>query len=124
MRANGGGNKRFIEGLPWKDFYFSFAQSCLENTDSPYILDFTSLTLDGRMLAAHFGFIASDRLYYFTPTYDIEFAKYSPGKVLLNWLIERAFEKKIIFDFQNDMEPYKLQYANGVASRYVLSIYL
>ncbi|MBP7841145.1 GNAT family N-acetyltransferase [Patescibacteria group bacterium] len=39
--------------------------------------------------------------YYFTPTYDIDYVKYSPGKILLQHIIKDSFDKGYEFDFMN-----------------------
>ena len=38
-------------------------------------------------------------IYYSMPSYDISYSKYSPGTILLNYLIKKSFDNPNIFEF-------------------------
>lgn len=109
---------RFLKDPRWLAFYERFALAAARDG----LLEFAFLTLDGRPLAAHYGFVHKRRRYYFTPTYDVAHGRFSPGKVLLNHLVKASFAAGETFDFQNDLEPYKLDWATGVADRFLLRL--
>ena len=53
------------------------------------------LSLDGRSIAWHIGLAAGHRRYWWIPAHDLVWERYSPGKVLLALLIERAIAEGI-----------------------------
>ena len=72
------------------------------------------LTLDKKIIAAHSGYIYDKTFYYLFPTYDFDYKKYSPGKILLHYLIENCVEKKLnYFDFTIGSEDYKRNWFNN-----------
>jgi len=111
-------DNRFKREPRWKQFYQTFGLAAARAG----MLEFSFLTIDGKPLAAHFGCLHAGRRYYFTPTYDVDYAKYSPGKVLLRKLIDTSFEQQVVFDFQNDLEAYKLDWSTAVAERYLIKL--
>lgn len=78
-------------------------------------LRFTEVRLDGRLVAAHFGFFHANRFTWYKPTFDPELARYSPGEVLLKRLIERAdAEEATEFDFTIGDEAFKRRFSTKV----------
>ena len=76
-------------------------------------LHLSYLTLNDNIIAAHSGYIYNNHYYYLFPAYDFNFKKYSPGKILLNYLIVNCKEKKIsYFDFTIGAEEYKKKWSN------------
>jgi CelD/BcsL family acetyltransferase involved in cellulose biosynthesis len=74
---------------------------------------FSLVSLNGRPVAYHFGFIEQPTLYYYKPTYEPEFARLSPGTTLLASLFSYCEERGLAkFDFMRGNEPYKAHYAN------------
>ena len=72
------------------------------------------LTLDKNIIAAHSGYIYNNIFYYLFPVYDENFSKYSPGKILLNFLIKNSEQSKIdYFDFTIGSEEYKKNWSNN-----------
>ena len=110
---------RFRREPRWLDFYQRLAVAGAQAGT----LEFSFVTLDGQPVAAHYGFVHKARRYYFTPTYDVDLARFSPGKVLLRRLVEGSFDRGEVFDFQNDLEPYKLDWSTGVADRFVIKLW-
>lgn len=82
---------------------------------------FTILTLSGRPISYHFGFLHNDRLYWYRPTYDKNYENFSPSKVHVSMLIELGCKKGWKeFDFLLGAEPYK--YAWTTEERHVTSL--
>ena len=74
---------------------------------------FTYLEFDGKVIAAHSGYTYQKISYYLFPVYDNEFKRYSPGKILLKYIIDDA--KNNLFDYFDltiGSENYKKDYSN------------
>src|SRR5215813_5919567 len=78
-------------------------------------LDCPVLKLNDKVIAAHFGFRYNHKLYYYRPTFDPDYSAFSPGKVLLRYIIENCFadDEMLEFDFLFGNEPYKYEWATG-----------
>ena len=71
-------------------------------------LDF--LEIGGRPVASTFGFELDGTFYLYNSAYEPEFARLSPGMVLVSRLVEHAIEKGLDrFDFLRGPERYKYQ---------------
>ena len=76
---------------------------------------FTTVRLDGHLIAAHFGFYHANRFIWYKPTFEPDLAKFSPGEVLIKKLLELARDEGAqVFDFTIGNEPFKLRFASGV----------
>lgn len=82
----------------------------------------TYLSLNNVIIAAHSGYIYKETCYYLFPAYDLNFKKYSPGKILLKNLIEDCKKNKLsYFDFTSGSEDYKKKWSNNfIKSGYIL----
>lgn len=75
-------------------------------------IDLASLKLNGSILAVHFGFKYKSKYFYYMPSFDERYAKYSVGRILLYYLIEDCFKRRYKeFDFLSGSETYKLDWA-------------
>ena len=75
-------------------------------------LRWTELTLDGRPLAVHLGFVHAGRYSWYKPAHEPDFAHLSPGQVLLKRLIQQARDEPVDeFDFTIGDEEFKSRYA-------------
>lgn len=84
----------------------------LGDTDT---LRYTTLTLDGALIAAHYGFLHNDTFTFYKPAYDPDYAKVTPGDVILKRLLEQARDESAeLFDFSIGEESYKLGFATSV----------
>jgi CelD/BcsL family acetyltransferase involved in cellulose biosynthesis len=74
----------------------------------------SSLRVDNNIIAAHLGLVYQSRFYYLTPAYlDGELSKFSPGSVLLHFLINWSIENKLeVFDLTIGDESYKGSWSN------------
>lgn len=83
-------------------------------------LKFFSVELDGKPIAYHFGFEFGKKLYWYKPSFAIEYIKKSPGEVLLKTLFEYAIERQLKeFDFTAGNEAFKYRFANQVRKLYL-----
>lgn len=75
----------------------------------------TAIKVDDRILATHLGVFDHARYYYLFPTFDSgPLSKYSPGRLLLEYLVKSAVEKRIcIFDFTVGGEDYKQKWCDS-----------
>jgi CelD/BcsL family acetyltransferase involved in cellulose biosynthesis len=66
------------------------------------------------IIATHWGVASAERFYFLMPAFEAgEWAKYSPGRLLIESLVRWAFAQGIpIFDFTNGKERYKLEWCN------------
>jgi CelD/BcsL family acetyltransferase involved in cellulose biosynthesis len=102
-----------------RDFYRRFT----ERLDETGVLRFTTVKLDGRLIAAHYGFLHAGRFVWYKPTYEPELAKLSPGEVLLKRLFELARDEQAHeFDFTIGDEAFKLRFAT--LTRQVVDLHL
>ena len=103
-----------------KKFYLLLA----ENLSATGQFLFTALFIDQEPAAINFGIIQGARFYSFTPAMNEGFAAFGPSQLLLRDLASELPKRGIsIFDFMNDMETYKLQWANDVAPRFEYELY-
>jgi CelD/BcsL family acetyltransferase involved in cellulose biosynthesis len=100
-------------------------------------LHLTTLDCGDQSLAAHLGFVSQDGFYFYLPSYDIAFAKLSPGRVHINlmvmWAIDNGLHR---FDFLRGEADYKTQlgsisrqledyaFSQGLFSTAALQVYL
>ena len=72
----------------------------------------SALLIDHTVVSAHLGFVGRDRFYYIFPAYDVAYARYRPGHLLLNYLVDQTtlqgFET---FDLGVGDEAYKISWA-------------
>ena len=74
----------------------------------------SSLYVDGTLAAAHMGVRSRRVLHWWFPAYDVDFAKYSPGLVLLLSVAEAAARDGLrMLDLGSGRDPYKRRFATG-----------
>ena len=89
------------------DFY---VKSTLDRKGPPPHI--SALYLDDRVISVHWGEVYNGRFYYLMPSHDPEWDKYSPGRLLLEHLIEWSFTNNLeVFDFTVGGEGYKYDWA-------------
>jgi CelD/BcsL family acetyltransferase involved in cellulose biosynthesis len=90
------------------DFYRQIASS----QQLEKIGHLSALLIDDTIVSAHLGFVGRGRFYYIFPAYDAAYARYRPGHLLLNYLVNQAthrgFEE---FDLGVGDEAYKISWA-------------
>jgi CelD/BcsL family acetyltransferase involved in cellulose biosynthesis len=78
-------------------------------------LHLSALAVDGTILATHWGYVVGDRFYYMMPSFEGgEWTRYSPGRHLLNYLIEWSIKNGVrLFDQGIGDEEYKNEYCDS-----------
>ena len=77
------------------------------------------LKMSNLVLAVHLAFFHNNQYLYYLPSFNSEYKKYSPGRLLLEKSIEYAIDRKYKkFDFLNGDEAYKYNYSNNVTEIY------
>jgi CelD/BcsL family acetyltransferase involved in cellulose biosynthesis len=98
-----------------QNFYFNFP----DNDKLKDLYHFSVLKLNNRVIACHWGIVYKKTFYYLLPSYDKDYAKYSPGKILTFNLIKWSIEKNLdIFDFTIGSEDYKKEWVNKTINLY------
>ena len=81
----------------------------------------SALMLDERPIATHWGMRMGGTLYWLLPGYDDAYARFSPGRLLMEALLRQCIEDGYaVFDFTAGDEPYKLQWADEHMKLYAL----
>ena len=93
--------------------FYNFYNNIVNVKKYGYFSQFSILTLNKEVIALHMGFYSDDIFYYILPSYNSNYFKYSPGRILLDYLVEWSFKKKIrVFDFCLGAEKYKSDWTN------------
>lgn len=80
----------------------------------------SSIYVGGDIIAAHLGFQKGDYFYYYLPVHGgRKYARYSPGSILLQYLMENGSDGGLrFFDFTVGEEAYKTRWANEKITLY------
>ncbi len=85
------------------------------------ILQLAFLTVGGQKAAAYLCFDYMERIWVYNSGFDPSFREYSPGWVMLSYLIQNAIENdKKVFDFMRGDEAYKYRF--GAEDSFVLKV--
>ena len=81
----------------------------------PELINLHALFIDKKLIAANLGINYKNNFYYLVPVIFLDyFNKFSPGKLLLNYLINTAIQNKLNkFDFGYGEENYKKYWSNS-----------
>jgi len=78
----------------------------------------TKLLVDGVTIAADISLVSGNRCYSDYGSFDLQWAKYSPGALLMNETIQWAFGKNVdFFDLGRGADDYKLKWCSGVRAQ-------
>ena len=100
----------FLDSLN-KDFY----RSLTHHLASTGTVRYSELTLDNKLVAAHYGFHFDDNFIWYKPCFEPSLAKLSPGEVLIkNLLCLAQHEGAKVFDFTIGGEQFKYRFATEV----------
>jgi CelD/BcsL family acetyltransferase involved in cellulose biosynthesis len=112
--------RRYIETRGTDSFdrpgYRAFFRQATERFAESGLLHLSAVLLDDRILATHWGYVAGSRFYYLMPSYEGgEWPRYSPGRLLLHWLMNWAARNGIAtFDQGIGDEAYKARYCDRI----------
>ena len=107
--------KQYISTKAWNLFKQKinidlFELSSLIMEENSYI---TYLQINNEIIAAHSGYIYKNKVYYLFPAYNMDYHKYSPGKILLKQIIDDSRLNSLeYFDLTIGSEDYKKNYSN------------
>lgn len=118
-RHNALGRYSMFERAPVRDFYRRVG----ERSAGDPRLHVTRLLAGARVVAAHLGFATDERLLYYLPTFDADYARYAPGRVLALWLMRDSIERgRRFFDLGNGDEPYKREFSPEPLPQYTVFV--
>jgi hypothetical protein len=101
-----------------------FYKILTENMAATGWLRFTAIEWNQIFIAYHFGFMFKGTFLWYKPSFDISFARHSPGEVLLKQLFELALdEKAVYFDFGLGDELFKSRFSTNVTSVFDWGVY-
>ena len=96
-------------------------RSIIEWAFNDSILQLSFLTVEDEKAAAYLCFDYHDRIWVYNSGFDPQFRDYSPGWVMLSYLIQNAIENgKKNFDFMRGDETYKYRF--GAEDSFVLRV--
>ena len=110
---------RYVSTNSWDMFSLSYNKNfyleIVKNLNNIGKIHCSYLKIDNEIIATHIGIVSNDCFYYILPTFDSnKFGKFSPGKILLEFLLKWSFENNIkLFDFTVGNEKYKKNWANN-----------
>jgi CelD/BcsL family acetyltransferase involved in cellulose biosynthesis len=98
-----------------------FYHCLVEELDPRSVLRFGVLTLDGRPIGYHLGFETGKKLVSYKPTFDVQYAKWSPGEVLFKKVFEYVAERRLKeCDLTVGVEEFKNRFANVMSRNWSL----
>lgn len=103
------GDRSLFDDPRHRRFYERFVQELLDAN----WLRFSVLRWRGEILAFHLGFFYEGIYTWYKPTFNVDYARFSPGEVLLKLLIEHCLANAVReFDFTVGDEAFKERFAN------------
>jgi CelD/BcsL family acetyltransferase involved in cellulose biosynthesis len=82
------------------------------------------LKLDQAIISYALGFNYRGIIYYWITAFDPDFAKASPGKLLIKYILENSFQdNQTEFDFMSGEESYKLRWSTTKRAVFELYVY-
>lgn len=109
----------FLRDKP-RIFYAELVRQCLP---LGWLL-FTVVELNGKPLSFHFGFDYGGVVTWYKPSYDLTWAKYSPGQILVKHLIDYTLaHQRRELDFTIGDEEFKQRFTNTIRSNVEVRLY-
>ncbi len=98
--------------------YRAFFASLIERHMSSGLIHASALSVDGTMVATHFGMIFRDRMYWLMPGHEAgAWSRYSVGRLHMQRLLEWSIEQSLkTFDFTVGDEAYKKLWSDEIMS--------
>lgn len=110
--------RRYLESRGVDGFkrpgYLDYFDAMTERFGATGEVSLGALLFKGEPVAVHWGIVTSNRFYYLMPSFEAgDLAKYSPGSLLLEHLVEWCRDRSMaIFDFGVGDESFKLEVAS------------
>jgi len=110
-------SKQYLSSGKTDAFSFSWIRRLIRNIHVTQSEDFagvlSTLYAGDKLIAVHMGMRSRNVLHYWFPAYNRDFAKYSPGSILLMDIIENTPEQKInVIDLGKGNSLYKVRFSN------------
>lgn len=121
-RWNGSGHQGVFADTRTADFHREFSEIALKRK----WLFLAFLLLDGKRIAANYGFVFRKELLYYLSGIEIhgQLAKYSLGRVLHLYSISEAIKQGIeVYDFMRGTERYKYDFNSVDATNWTVLMY-
>lgn len=96
---------------PQYQAFIEALRSCPTMRDA---IEFSLAEEDGRVVAAHFGFVDAGKIYYYMPAMDRAARHGRVGAALLYAIMEHHAASGRTFDFMRGLEPYKTWWADAL----------
>jgi len=101
-----------------------FYMDLLENFSDTGWLVFSMLLLNGKPIAFHLGFQYNDRMIWYKPAFDVDYRNYSPGTIMLKFLVEYTIDTgNAELDFTIGNEDFKSRFCNRIRYNQNIAIY-
>lgn len=82
----------------------------------------SALTIDGQTIATHWGLRSTRRFYWILPAYDAAWARFSPGRLLMEAALRQAIDEGLeVFDLTVGDEAYKRDWADAHVPLFALA---
>ncbi|MBU0468560.1 MAG: GNAT family N-acetyltransferase [Candidatus Omnitrophica bacterium] len=92
-----------------RNFYKRFLVSLSENKN----IIFTVINCNKTPIAFHLGFVFNKTFYFYKPSFNISWFRFSPGQLLLKKLFEYIIQSDInVLDFGSGEDQYKNRFSN------------
>jgi len=115
-----GGKYSQYQQLSWRNFTREISHELIGRKN----IDLSYIKAGGEYAALHFGFIYDKRFYYYMPTYNPMFYRYSPSKILIMRLLEYCKDRGILtFDFLRGREQYKTIWSRSETPLYEVTVF-
>jgi CelD/BcsL family acetyltransferase involved in cellulose biosynthesis len=99
----------------WYEKVPLFIRAFTKAADDTGWLRFTRIDWNGRPAAFHYGYCYQGRFFWGMPSFDLEFARHSPGQVLLRQLLLAALEENAhTFDFGTGDQDFKVRFSTRI----------
>ena len=116
--------ERGLHGHFTSSLYSSFHRKLIHRMLAREWLYFVFLTVDGVPVSYQYGLQYKGKIYAYLPAYDVNWAPYSVGMVLLSHCLEEAFKDGVEeFDFLQGDEEFKARWTDKIRNGIALELY-
>lgn len=93
---------------------YTFQSELIKALSQTGLLRFEEIWVEGKCRSSVYGLDDGRAFYYYNSGYDLDWANYSVGLVLIGLSVKNAIERgNLVYDFLRGDETYKFDWANG-----------